>query len=102
MKIRLSPQTMLILDAFLVEPSEWKYGYDLSRATGLKSGTLYPILMRLAEHKLLETSWEAGEPGRPPRHMYRFTAEGMQFARGLRTARPAATASVPILSEVRG
>jgi DNA-binding PadR family transcriptional regulator len=102
MKIRLSPQTMLILDAFLVEPSEWKYGYDLSRATGLKSGTLYPILMRLAENKLLETSWEAGEPGRPPRHMYRFTAEGMQFARRLRSARPAATASVPILSEVRG
>jgi len=81
MKLRLSPQTLLVLDAFLVQAEEWKYGYDLSRITGLKSGTLYPILMRLAGHKLLETQWEAGEPGKPPRHMYRFTPEGLRFAK---------------------
>lgn len=81
MKIRLSPQTILVLDALLAAPREWQYGYDISRDTGLKSGTLYPILMRLADRKLLETRWEAGEPGRPPRHMYRFTAEGLRFAR---------------------
>ena len=81
MNLRLSPQTLLVLDAFLVQAEEWKYGYDLSRITGLKSGTLYPILMRLAERKLLETAWEAGEPGRPPRHMYRFTPEGFRVAR---------------------
>jgi DNA-binding PadR family transcriptional regulator len=81
MKLRLSPQTLLVLDAFLVQAEEWKYGYDLSRVTGLKSGTLYPILMRMAERNLLETQWEAGEPGKPPRHMYRFTPEGLQFAR---------------------
>src|SRR5208282_6078604 len=82
MKLRLSPQTMLVLEAFLGRAEEWKYGYDLSRITGLKSGTLYPILMRLAGHKLLETEWEAAtEPGKPPRHMYRFTPEGLRFAR---------------------
>jgi PadR family transcriptional regulator PadR len=81
MKLRLSPQTLLVIDAFLVQAEEWKYGYDLSRVTGLKSGTLYPILMRMAERKLLETQWEAGEPGKPPRHMYRFTPEGLRFAR---------------------
>jgi DNA-binding PadR family transcriptional regulator len=81
MKLRLSPQTLLVLDAFLQQPEEWKYGYDLSRGTGLKSGTLYPILMRMAERKLLETAWEAGEPGKPPRHMYRFTPDGLRFAR---------------------
>jgi PadR family transcriptional regulator PadR len=43
--------------------------------------TLYPILMRLAERKLLETSWEPAEIGRPPRHMYRLTPEGMGFAK---------------------
>jgi DNA-binding PadR family transcriptional regulator len=47
----------------------------------LKSGTLYPILMRLAERSLLETVWERGEPGKPPRHMYRFTSDGLRFAR---------------------
>jgi DNA-binding PadR family transcriptional regulator len=81
MKLRLSPQTLLVLDAFLVQAGAWKYGYDLSRATRLKSGTLYPILMRLAERELLETQWEAGEPGKPPRHMYRFTPDGLRFAR---------------------
>ena len=81
MKLRLSRQTLSVLEIFLEHAEEWKYGYDLSRSTGLKSGTLYPILMRLAERKLLETSWIAGEPGKPPRHMYRFTPDGLRFAR---------------------
>jgi DNA-binding PadR family transcriptional regulator len=102
MKLKLSPQTLLVLDAFLDHPAEWKYGYDLSRSTGLKSGTLYPLLMRLAERKLLETAWETGEPGRPPRHMYRFTPEGMQFARGNRQSRSVAQVGQPILHEAQG
>jgi PadR family transcriptional regulator, regulatory protein PadR len=81
MKWRLSPQTLQVLDAFLQVPKDWKYGYDISRNTGLKSGTLYPILMRLAERKLLETSWETPEIGKPPRHLYRLTPDGMRFAR---------------------
>jgi PadR family transcriptional regulator len=81
MKLRLSPQTLLILDSFLLAPKEWKYGYDISRNTGLKSGTLYPVLMRLAERKLLEASWETAEIGKPPRHLYRLTPDGTRFAR---------------------
>ncbi len=83
MRIRpqLSPQTLQVLDAFLQNPKDWKYGYDISRNTGLKSGTLYPILMRLAERKLLEASWETAEIGKPPRHMYRFTPNGLHYAR---------------------
>jgi DNA-binding PadR family transcriptional regulator len=81
MKLRLSPQTLQVLDAFLQVPKDWKYGYDISRNSGLKSGTLYPILMRLAERKLLETSWETAEVGKPPRHLYRLTPDGMRFAR---------------------
>jgi PadR family transcriptional regulator len=88
MKLRLSPQTLQVLDAFLQGPKDWKYGYDISRNTGLKSGTMYPILMRLAERKLLETSWEAGEAGKPPRHLYRLTPDGMRFAREHRVPRP--------------
>jgi PadR family transcriptional regulator, regulatory protein PadR len=81
MQLRLSPQTLQALEAFLQAPRDWKYGYDISRNTGLKSGTLYPILMRLAERKLLETSWETSAMGKPPRHLYRLTPEGMRFAR---------------------
>ena len=86
MKLRLSPQTLQVLDAFLESPMDWKYGYDISRNTGLKSGTLYPILMRLAERKLLETSWETSEPGKPPRHLYRLIPDGLRLARELRVA----------------
>ncbi len=65
MKLRLSLQTLQLLDAFLQAPKDWKYGYEISRNTSLKSGTLYPILMRLVERKLLETSWETAEIGKP-------------------------------------
>ena len=84
MKLRLSLQTLQVLDAFLQAPKDWKYGYDIIRNTGLKSGTLYPILMRLAERKLLETSWETAEIGKPPRHLYRLTPDGLRFAWGHR------------------
>ena len=79
--LRLSPQTIQVLDAFLRAPTGWRYGYDISRDTGLKSGTLYPILIRLAGHKLLETCWETTEAGKPPRHMYRLTREGQRSAK---------------------
>lgn len=80
--VRMSAQTVSLLKAFVAEPRDWRYGYDLSRATALKSGTLYPILMRLAKRGWLETRWTQPElPGRPPRHMYRLTSEGVRCAR---------------------
>jgi PadR family transcriptional regulator, regulatory protein PadR len=81
MKMRRSPQTTRVFAEFLRDEKAWRYGYDISRATGLASGTLYPILMRLAEHRLLETSWEAAEAGRPPRHIYKLTRDGLRYAR---------------------
>ena len=83
MKMRRSPQTALVMAEFLSDEKEWRYGYDISRNTGLKSGTLYPILMRLAEHRLLKTSWETAETGRPPRHMYKLTKDGLRTARAM-------------------
>ncbi len=79
--MRVSVQTLSVLNEFLQTPQDWRYGYDISRNAGLKSGTLYPILMRLAGRSLLETRWETAEPGKPPRHMYRLTASGLRYAR---------------------
>ena len=82
MKIpRISPQTLLVLEHFIERPASWRYGYELSRETGLKSGTLYPILMRLAKFSLLETKWVTTEDGVPPRHTYRLTPKGAELAR---------------------
>jgi len=65
----ISPQTQTLLAVLAEQPQAWRYGYDLSKQTGLKSGTLYPILMRLADQGLLESEWRASQiQGRPPRH----------------------------------
>lgn len=70
-----------MLEKFLARATEWRYGYELSRETGLKSGTLYPILMRLERYALLEARWVATEDGVPPRHTYRLTPNGLELAR---------------------
>ncbi|GII33973.1 hypothetical protein Pmi06nite_74150 [Planotetraspora mira] len=70
-----------MLRALAADPSEWRYGYELGREVGLKAGSLYPILMRLADRGLLESSWESVPvAGRPPRHLYRLTGTGLAAA----------------------
>jgi len=77
----LSPQARSVLAALAAQPQTWRYGYDLSRETGLKSGTLYPLLVRLSDQGVLEAEWrEPLQPGRPPRHAYRLTAKGLSVA----------------------
>jgi PadR family transcriptional regulator, regulatory protein PadR len=72
-----SAQTIRLLTALGRQGRRWRYGYDLSKENGLKSGSLYPILIRLADRGLLETDWESEPPrGRPPRHLYRLTSAG--------------------------
>src|ERR1017187_4168815 len=78
----VSPQTLDVLQRMLESPRAWHYGYALSQSTGLRSGTLYPILARLADQGWLETRWsESEQPGRPPRHTYRLTGDGARAAR---------------------
>ena len=76
-----SAQTVSVLAALGAQPSEWRHGYALAKQTGLKSGTLYPILIRLADRGLVEACWQ-DEPaaGRPRRHLYRLTADGLAAA----------------------
>jgi PadR family transcriptional regulator, regulatory protein PadR len=81
---RPSAQTSDVLLALAADARRWRHGYSLAQELGLKSGTLYPILMRLADQGLLESAWELDPPlGRPARHVYRVTAEGMRAAAAL-------------------
>ncbi len=86
-----SPQTKSVLVLLTEQPASWRHGYELCQRTGLKAGTLYPILIRLAERGWLETSWETVDTatGRPPRHLYRLTKTGLLEAQALE-AEPAA------------
>jgi DNA-binding PadR family transcriptional regulator len=95
---RPSAQTIAVLNALADDPERWRYGYDLCTELGLQAGSMYPILIRLAERGLLETSWEAERPtGRPPRHLYRLTGSGRVFATELAASAQRPTNTVPIV-----
>jgi DNA-binding PadR family transcriptional regulator len=84
---RLSPQTATVLFGLAAEPGEWRHGYELGQAIGLKAGTLYPILIRLAERGQVEAKWEQDAPqGRPARHLYRLSPAGAELVAELRAA----------------
>jgi PadR family transcriptional regulator PadR len=90
---RVSAQTTAVVLALAAEPAAWRYGYDLCQQLHLKAGSVYPILMRLADRGLLEAAWEHDlPPGRPPRHLYRLTGPGRALAADLAAA-PAARAA---------
>ena len=79
---RPSKQMLRLLDALSAAPGEWRHGYDIMKETGLLSGTLYPLLMRMTDQGLVEAEWrEPAQPGRPARHAYRLTAQGLALAR---------------------
>jgi PadR family transcriptional regulator, regulatory protein PadR len=85
-----SAQTLSVLAALCADPPLWRHGYGIARYTGLKSGTLYPILIRLADRDLVEASWEDEQPaGRPRRHLYRLTTGGLAAARQALAQAPA-------------
>ena len=89
---RPSAQTTAVVLALAEQPTAWRYGYQLCQHLDIKPGTLYPILMRLADRGLLETAWNTDVPaGRPPRHLYRLPGSGRALATELAAARSAAT-----------
>jgi PadR family transcriptional regulator PadR len=77
-------QVQLVLAEMLSEPAELRYGLDLCGATGLPSGTIYPILARLERIGWVESDWEDPDAhiteGRPRRRYYRLTREGAECA----------------------
>src|SRR5256886_16835074 len=78
------------MGALAEAPRRWRHGYDLCAELGMQAGSMYPILIRLADRGLLETSWETERaPGRPARHLYRLTAAGRAYAN---SAAPTTTA----------
>jgi len=91
---RPSPQTVAVLGALTEDPGRWRYGYDLCAELGIQAGSMYPILMRLADRGLLETCWEAEQaPGKPPRHLYRLTGAGRAYAASVTAAAATAAAT---------
>lgn len=80
--LRITYPTALVLTAVA---GGLRHGFDIIDATGLRSGTVYPILRRLEEAALLRSHWEgaaaAHAAGRPPRRYYELTGGGAEAAR---------------------
>lgn len=92
----LSPHARTLLAALLDARGGWSYGYELVSRTGIKSGTLYPLLIRLEAQGHLEAEWQQPvATGRPPRHAYRLTTAGQRLALDEASA-PGPSAVVPV------
>jgi len=82
--VRMSLQTLRVLEAFLASPADELSGADVHKRTALASGTLYPILLRLESAGWFVSRWEKIDPGavgRPRRRLYRLTPSGLADAR---------------------
>jgi DNA-binding PadR family transcriptional regulator len=93
--MRVTYPTALVLQALL---DSHHHGFDIMDATGLPSGTVYPILRRLGAEGLVRSRWERGSVAhheqRPPRRYYELTAGGRAFgAQAIAQARRAANTS---------
>jgi DNA-binding PadR family transcriptional regulator len=80
--VRFTYPTALVLRALL---DGRHHGFDIMEATGLPSGTVYPILRRLDSEALVRSRWEdagvARRELRPPRRYYELTPGGRGIAR---------------------
>jgi DNA-binding PadR family transcriptional regulator len=85
----LSSATALVLDALA---RGCRHGFDVLDATGLASGTVYPILRRLEQDGLATSRWEsarvAQQEQRPPRRYYVLTREGQTLVEEARARFP--------------
>lgn len=85
----LTSATALVLDALA---RGYRHGFDILDATGLPSGTVYPILRRLEDDGLAASRWEdaakAQREQRPPRRNYELTAPGRALAEQARARYP--------------
>jgi len=82
--VRLSQQGLKVLRFLMETPREGRSGAEMSKATKVGSGTLYPMLARLENAGWLTSEWEKIDPseeGRPRRRFYRLTAVGQNSAR---------------------
>ena len=80
--MKKTKSTIKVLAELCERPLEHRWGYELSRLTGVRSGVLYPMLQRLLDAGMLEDGWEspAAIQGRPPRRYYKLTPGGHEHA----------------------
>jgi DNA-binding PadR family transcriptional regulator len=70
----------------------YRYGFDIAEVTGLRGGTVYPILRRLKDAGMVKSEWEpvaiSRDEGRPPRKYYRLADGAGEFLAAARERFP--------------
>ena len=82
--LKLSPTGLRLARFFMDEPMKRRSGSELTKATGITAGTLYPLLAKLETARWLTAEWEAIDPReekRPRRRYYTLTALGSRNIR---------------------
>lgn len=71
---------VLVASALMADPGGRHWGYELSKHSGVRSGVMYPILVRMLDEGWLIDGWEdqlqLGSAKRPPRRYYELTDKG--------------------------
>lgn len=99
---RMTSQTQMVLRQVLVEPNREWYGLEVVQATGLPTGTVYPIITRLEQAGWITSRWETpaeqaeDRQPRPRRRYYRLTEDGVEITRLALAAAYANRATAPI------
>ena len=79
-RLRMTYATAVVVQAL---DRGFRHGFDIAEATGLRGGTVYPILRRLQDASMAKAHWEAvtiaREEGRPPRKYYELTPKADEF-----------------------
>ena len=92
MRIKVNDKTIAVAHYFLQRPRTAHWGYQISKDTGVRTGSLYPILSAFEEVDWIEDSWEPADAphlnGRPPRRLYALTEKGAREMGGALQRRP--------------
>jgi PadR family transcriptional regulator, regulatory protein PadR len=81
---RITDETAAVLALFLSDVARSLYGLEIIKETGISSGSLYPILLRLEARGVIDGVWEQideSTEGRRRRRYHRITPDGVVFAR---------------------
>src|SRR4051812_4304193 len=79
--LRLTTPLLKLLNMILADPTADYWGFPIMKATGLASGTIYPLLARLEGMGWLESGWDDQAVSGPRRRYYRLTPKGAELAR---------------------
>jgi DNA-binding PadR family transcriptional regulator len=83
-QVRVTLQTLQVLRVLLDDAVGQQYGLEISKKSGLPTGSVYPIMTRLEIAGWISSAWEEidqSAEGRRRRRYYWLTEEGATCAR---------------------